>query len=273
MEVDEDKYLKTLSPAPTTPSQIHLQELTPVLAGESLDPIKEEMMDPSDLSMSASSSKGEKEKGTFWPEKPKTDPVAGVSGGVKASTVLTNLQRGNIPTIMQTVVEPVVVAGPHQRAGQGELRAEDLVDNDVNERDHAGRTPLMWSASYGQSPTVSLLLRYGASVRAQAYEGETALHLAATSGHHDVVRILIAHGADVDAQDENACTPLMFSAMQNHPHSVNELLVQGADITKTDINGQTALALAVQGGSTLAQRVMENHILAMLKGLVQKDTD
>jgi hypothetical protein len=28
---------------------------------------------------------------------------------VKASTVLTNLQRGNIPTIMQTVVEPVIM--------------------------------------------------------------------------------------------------------------------------------------------------------------------
>ena len=45
--------------------------------------------------------------------------ISGAGGGVKASTVLTNLQRGNIPTIMQTVVEPVVVAGPHQRAGQG----------------------------------------------------------------------------------------------------------------------------------------------------------
>ena len=47
------------------------------------------------------------DKGTFWPEKPKSDPA--LTGAVKASTVLTNLQRGNIPTIMQTVVEPVVL--------------------------------------------------------------------------------------------------------------------------------------------------------------------
>ena len=285
MEIEDEKYLKTLSPAPTTPSQIHLQELTPVLAGEGLDePIKEEItettvMHEHDLYASgASSSRSglmggvgggilDREKGAFWPEKPKTDNVQG-QGGVKASTVLTNLQRGNIPTIMQTVVEPVVVAGPHQRAGQGELRPEDLATNDVNERDHHGRTPLMWSASYGQSPTVSLLLRHGANVRAVANEGETALHFAASSGHHDAIRILINHGAEVDAVDENACTPLMFAAMQNHPHSVNELLLSGADFTKTDVNGQNTLALAVQESSKQAQKVLENHIMSMLKGLV-----
>jgi hypothetical protein len=61
------------------------------------------------------------DKGTFWPEKPRVDHIPGRGGEIKASTVLTNLQRGNIPTIMQTVVEPVIVAGPHQKAGQGWL--------------------------------------------------------------------------------------------------------------------------------------------------------
>merc|ERR1712045_414426 len=209
-----------------------------------------------------------RDKGTFWPEKPRVDHIPGSGGGVKASTVLTNLQRGNIPTIMQTVVEPVVVAGPHQRAGQGELRPDDLIENDVNERDDKGRTPLMWSASYGQSPTISLLMRHGADIRACGYEGETALHLAASNGHHDAIRILINQGAEIDAPDENDCTPLMFAAMQNHPHSVNELLSHGADFTKSDFNGETALSLAVQNGSKLAQRVLENHALSVLKGMV-----
>ena len=136
MDVDDEQYLKTLSPGPTTPSQIHLQQLDPVLigGGEILDPIKEEMnenmsIDPSDMLVMSAASRHEKEKGTFWPEKPRIEHLPGTAGGVKASTVLTNLQRGNIPTIMQTVVEPVVVAGPHQRAGQGELRPDDLIDN------------------------------------------------------------------------------------------------------------------------------------------------
>ena len=88
------------------------------------------------------------------------------------------------------------------------------------------------------------------------------------AGHHDAIRILINHGSEVDALDENDCTPLMFAAMQNHPHSVNELLSHGADFTKSDFNGETALSLAVQNGSKLAQRVLENHVLSVLKGMV-----
>ena len=61
---------------------------------------------------------------------------------------------------------------------------------------------------------------------------------------------------------------LFFTAMQNHPHCVNELLINGADFTKTDFNGDNALSLAMQNESKQAQRVLENHILAMLKGLV-----
>lgn len=248
---------------PTTPSQIHLQQLAPVLiGGETLDPIKEELDDSMD-GIPRNLRGGHHDKGAFWPEKPRIDHSA-----VKASTVLTNLQRGNIPTLMQTVVEPVVVAGPHQRAGQGELRPDDLMENDVNERDHNGRTPLMWSAYYGQSPTITLLMRHGADAQMRAYEGESAVHLAASNGHHDAIRILLNHGAEVDALDENDCTPLMFAAMQNHPHCVNELLINGADFTKTDFNGDNALSLAMQNDSKQAQRVLENHILSMLKGMV-----
>ena len=58
-------------------------------------------------------------------------------------------------------------------------------------RDHRGKTPLMWAAAYGQTPTVGKLLQAGADVGARADECETALHLAASNGHHDVVRMLL----------------------------------------------------------------------------------
>ena len=83
-----------------------------------------------------------------------------------------------------------------------------------------------------------------------------------------IFRLLINHGAEIDALDENDCTPLMFAAMQNHPHCVNELLSHGADFTKSDFNGETALSLAVNGGSKMAQRVLESHVLSVLKGMV-----
>lgn len=58
-------------------------------------------------------------------------------------------------------------------------------------RDPRGKTPLMWAAAYGQTPTVNKLLQAGADVGALADESETALHLAASNGHHDVVRLLL----------------------------------------------------------------------------------
>ncbi len=135
----------------------------------------------------------QQQKGAFWPERPtKADPSL-AAAGVKANTVLTNLQRGNIPTMQTIVLEPVVVT-LHQRAGMGELKAAELHPGMLGERDPRGRTPLMWSAFYGQTPTVSLLLSHGADPEARGDEDETALHLAATGGHHDTVKTLLRGG-------------------------------------------------------------------------------
>ena len=92
----------------------------------------------------------------------------------------------------------------------------NLVFIDIDERDQAGRTPLMWAAAYGQAPTVSLLLRHGAEVNAHGQESETALHLAAARGHHDVARILIASGATIDIKDENRYT---YNIWAGHPEA------------------------------------------------------
>ncbi len=223
-------------------------------------------------------------KVAFWPERPtKADPSL-AAAGVKANTVLTNLQRGNIPT-MQTIVMEPVIASLHQRAGQGELKAAELTDpHIVGDRDPRGRTPLMWAAFYGQTPTVALLLAHDADADARGDEGETALHLAASGGHHDVIKALLrgggggggggrsgggGGGANVDSLDENSCTPLMFAAMRNHPHAVNELLLHGADVAAANINGDTAMSLAIKCDSQQAQAVLEQHLVGVIKGLVE----
>ena len=83
--------------------------------------------------------------------------------------------------------------GGAQRAGQGELTTAEITGEVVEVRDPRGKTPLMWAAAYGQTPTVGKLLQAGADVCAAADESETALHLAASNGHHDIVRILLNH--------------------------------------------------------------------------------
>ena len=49
---------------------------------------------------------------TFWPACPSVAP------GAKASTILTNLQRGNVPTQNISITRNVDV---YQRAGMGDL--------------------------------------------------------------------------------------------------------------------------------------------------------
>ena len=108
---------------------------------------------------------------TFWPACPPVAP------GAKASTILTNLQRGNVPTQNITAVRNVDV---FQRAGQGDLDKNDLsywlrdAGDDIDGADGHGLTMMMWAAAYGQVPTVQLLLNHGANVNVIGAEsGET----------------------------------------------------------------------------------------------------
>lgn len=59
---------------------------------------------------------------------------------------------------------------------------------DVNSCDYDRRTPLMVSASEGQSEVVKTLLAYGANVTKRDRWGNTAYHEAQRRGYHDVMR-------------------------------------------------------------------------------------
>ncbi|GLH11384.1 Maltase 2 [Gryllus bimaculatus] len=141
----------------------------------------------------------------------------------KPTTVLTNLQRGNIPT--ETPIPEQTDVGFHHRAGQGEITELDIQqESDVDVLDSSGLSALMWASAYGQVPTVQLLLRHKASVDRQGKEGETALLYAAAGGHSDVVRILLTEGANVNHADDVGNTALMYAAYGDHPHCLKVLL-------------------------------------------------
>ncbi|XP_063225130.1 DNA-binding protein RFXANK-like isoform X2 [Bacillus rossius redtenbacheri] len=168
----------------------------------------------------------------------------------RPTTVLTNLQRGNIPT--EAVVPTEGDASFHHRAGQGNLTQQDIESEpDVDAPDAHRLSALMWASAYGQVPTVQRLLGRGAGAGRRGPEGETALLLAAAGGHLDVLRALLAEGAAVDLVDDVGNTALMYAAHGNHPHCTNELLLRGADFTVTNHNQDTAYSIAVKRKSRL----------------------
>ncbi|XP_035227602.1 ankyrin repeat family A protein 2-like isoform X3 [Stegodyphus dumicola] len=102
----------------------------------------------------------------------------------KPTTVLTNLQRGNVQTQTPSVLPERSL---HQLAAQGELFLQNLDDNfNVNLQDENGFTPLMWASSYGQLET----------------EGNTALMYAAYNNHSGCTQELLNAGADLTAMNE-----------------------------------------------------------------------
>lgn len=56
----------------------------------------------------------------------------------------------------------------------------------------------------------------------------------------------------------------MYAAAGNHPHTCHELLHYKPNIFLENENDDTAYSLAVQNNSSLAQSVIENHVVSLL---------
>lgn len=181
----------------------------------------------------------------------------------KSSTVLTNLQRGNVPTQTQTVPLRRCI---HQLSAQGEISPDQITPERLDLRDEAGLTPLLWASAHGQLSTVRHLLAKGAQVDAQGLKGETALLLAAAQGHSHVVRYLLQHGASPNQADQEGNTALMYAALGNHAVTAQELLSSGVDMCAQNSVFDTAYDLSVAMSARQVQQVLDNYILKLLQG-------
>lgn len=180
----------------------------------------------------------------------------------KPTTVLTNLQRGNVQTQTPSVLPERSI---HQLAAQGELFLQNLEDGvALDEQDENGFTPLMWAAAYGQLATVRLLLELGASVSIFGKYKETALLFASASGHAAIVKELIKHKANIDEKDEDGNTALMYAAYNNHAVCVHELLNCGADMTLENDTFETVYDIAISKRCKAVQAVVEKHMMNLL---------
>jgi hypothetical protein len=108
----------------------------------------------------------------------------------------------------------------------------------VNESDSEGRTPLMLARSAG---VAQLLLDHGASVTARDHSGRTPLIYAAIRGDTPTMKLVLDHGADIDAQDDQGLTALMFAMAADTPEPVRFLIVRKANLELRDGTGRTAL--------------------------------
>ncbi len=130
---------------------------------------------------------------------------------------------------------------------------------DVQARDAAGRTALMYAAENGDPTTVQALLTNGADVNARDWQGWTALLYAAENGDITTVQTLLEHKAHVNAKSEGSgWTALMSAAARGRLSVVQALLARGAEANTRDKDDQTALLMAVQQGYTaIVQALLE----------------
>lgn len=185
--------------------------------------------------------------------------TVGFKMNVKPSTILTNLQRGNVKQESPALHRRTI----HELAAQGELYNIDRQLVDIHDSSHM--TPLIWAASYGQNSTVDYLLKSGADVNHKSVSGRTALMFAASRGFFHVVKTLIAGGAFVDDTDDQGNSALMYAAHQDQALVVQELLKKGANLSLMNQSRQTAYSLSLNRESKASQASIEAHMLSLLK--------
>ncbi|XP_071481368.1 scaffold protein ILK-like, partial [Diadema antillarum] len=92
----------------------------------------------------------------------------------------------------------------------------DKVENDPNQGDDHGFSPMHWACKEGRTNIVDMLLSRGAKINATNMGDDTALHLAAAHGHRDIVLKLLQHRADINAMNEHGNTPLHYACFWNY---------------------------------------------------------
>uniref|UniRef100_A0A1A8LIK3 Scaffold protein ILK n=1 Tax=Nothobranchius pienaari TaxID=704102 RepID=A0A1A8LIK3_9TELE len=117
----------------------------------------------------------------------------------------------------------------------------DNTENDLNQGDDHGFSPLHWACREGRSSVVDMLIMRGARINVMNRGDDTPLHLAASHGHRDIVGKLIQCKADTNAANEHGNTPLHYACFWGHDQVAEDLVGNGAQVSLCNKYGETPM--------------------------------
>uniref|UniRef100_A0A7N8XP52 Scaffold protein ILK n=1 Tax=Mastacembelus armatus TaxID=205130 RepID=A0A7N8XP52_9TELE len=117
----------------------------------------------------------------------------------------------------------------------------DNTENDLNQGDDHGFSPLHWACREGRSSVVDMLIMRGARINVMNRGDDTPLHLAASHGHQDIVGKLIQCKADTNAANEHGNTPLHYACFWGQDQVAEDLVTNGAQVSICNKYGETPL--------------------------------
>ena len=157
------------------------------------------------------------------------------------------LLRGVSTNAVDPTAGPAIVAAAMERSA-GAVQALLLSPaTDIDARNPAGETALMYASLFGDLDTVKLLVARRAQIN---QPGWTALHYAAGSGQLSVVQYLLEQNAYIDAPSPNGTTPLMMAAREGRVTVAEYLVREGADPTLRNEPGLDAADYFMRAGNT-----------------------
>ncbi|MBF0136974.1 MAG: ankyrin repeat domain-containing protein [Magnetococcus sp. DMHC-1] len=134
-----------------------------------------------------------------------------------------------------------------------------LANNDPNQYDAEGWTPLLWGAARGHDDVVTLLLDKGADLAmAHRISGALPIHMAGHSGDLCSARLLLDRRPDqIDAVwDLNGHTILLQAVFYGHLSLAQELIGRGANTAITTARGLGPMELARQFENVPMQEII-----------------
>ncbi|KAJ8275523.1 hypothetical protein COCON_G00072750 [Conger conger] len=117
----------------------------------------------------------------------------------------------------------------------------DNTENDLNQGDDHGFSPLHWACREGRSGVVDMLIMRGARINVMNRGDDTPLHLASSHGHRDIVTKLIQVKADPNASNEHGNTPLHYACFWGQDLVAEDLVTNGAQVSICNKYGETPL--------------------------------